>query len=53
MVVEGGRAELQSYVVFAGGVSTTSKAPEAAKQLIEFLKGPAVAAIRAQGMEPG
>jgi molybdate transport system substrate-binding protein len=46
-------AELQSYVVFAGGVSTTSRAPEASKQLIRFLKGPAIAVIRAQGMEPG
>ena len=45
--------ELQSYIVFAGGVSAKSKAPDAARELIRFLKGPAVPVIRAQGMEPG
>jgi molybdate transport system substrate-binding protein len=45
--------ELQSYIVFAGGVSAGSKAPQAARDLIKFLKGPAVLVIRAQGMEPG
>jgi molybdate transport system substrate-binding protein len=45
--------ELQSYVVFAGGISTKSKAPDAARELMRFLKGPAVQVIRAQGMEPG
>jgi molybdate transport system substrate-binding protein len=45
--------EIQSYVVFSGGVSASSKAPEAARQLLEFLGGPvASAVIRAQGMEP-
>jgi molybdate transport system substrate-binding protein len=45
--------ELQSYVVFAGGVSAKSKAPDAARDLMKFLKGPAVQVIRSQGMEPG
>jgi molybdate transport system substrate-binding protein len=46
--------ELQSYVTFAAGVSANSKSPSAAKALIDFLTGPAAAAvIRAQGMEPG
>jgi molybdate transport system substrate-binding protein len=45
--------EIQSYVVFAAGVSASSKAPGAAKQLLSFLTGPTAApVIRAQGMEP-
>jgi molybdate transport system substrate-binding protein len=45
--------EIQSYVTFAGGVTTNSKAPDAAKQLLKFLTGPtALPVIRAQGMEP-
>ena len=46
-------AEIQSYVAFAAGVSVNSKAPDAAKQLIKFLTGPAaIPVIKAQGMEP-
>jgi len=45
--------ELQSYIVFAGGVGANSRAPDAARELIKFLKGPAVPVIKAQGMEPG
>jgi molybdate transport system substrate-binding protein len=45
--------ELQSYIVFSGSVSARSKAPDAARDLIKFLKGPAVPVIKAQGMEPG
>jgi molybdate transport system substrate-binding protein len=46
-------AEIQSYVVFTGGVGTTSKVPAGARQLLEFLTGPAaIPTIRAQGMEP-
>lgn len=45
--------ELQSYIVFSGAVSTKSAAPDAARELIKFLKGPAVPVIKAQGMEPG
>jgi molybdate transport system substrate-binding protein len=45
--------EIQSYVAFVAAVGASSKAPEAATQLIEFLTGPsAVPVIRAQGMEP-
>lgn len=45
--------EIQSYITFTGGVSTTSKHPDAAKELIRFLTGPsALPVIKAQGMEP-
>ena len=45
--------EVQSYVTFAAGVSSHSKAPDAARQLIKFLTGPrAMSVIKAQGMEP-
>lgn len=45
--------ELQSYITFTAGVSTTSRAPGAAKELMSFLAGPsAIQAIRSQGMEP-
>jgi molybdate transport system substrate-binding protein len=47
-------AEVQSYVVFAVGVSTNSKTPAAAKELIKFLTSPrAVAVMKLQGMQPG
>ena len=46
-------AEIQSYITFTGGVSTASRAPDAAKELLRFLTGPAaLPVIRAQGMEP-
>jgi molybdate transport system substrate-binding protein len=46
--------ELQSFVVFAAGVSADSKEPKAARDLIKFLTGPiASSVIKAQGMEPG
>jgi molybdate transport system substrate-binding protein len=45
--------EIQSYVAFVAGVSASSQAPDAARQLIKFLTGPtATPAIKAQGMEP-
>jgi len=45
--------DIQYHINFAAGVSATSKAPDAARALIEFLTGPAVApVIREQGMEP-
>jgi molybdate transport system substrate-binding protein len=45
--------ELQSYVTFSAGVSSQSKVPVAARQLITFLTGPrAIAVIKTQGMEP-
>jgi molybdate transport system substrate-binding protein len=46
-------ADIQSYVSFVGGVSTDTKAPEAAQDLLRFLTGPRSAAVmNAQGMEP-
>lgn len=45
--------EIQSYITFAAGVSTTSKAPDAARDLLKFLLGPvALPIIKSQGMEP-
>ena len=45
--------EIQSYVAFAAGISTDSRAREAATDLIRFLTGPvATPVIKAQGMEP-
>ncbi len=45
--------EIQFYSVFAGGVSVSSKAPGAAQDLIDFLRGPIAApVIKEQGMEP-
>jgi molybdate transport system substrate-binding protein len=46
--------EVQSYVRWSGGVSANSAAPQAAKELIRFLTGPAaLPVLKAQGMEPG
>ena len=45
--------EIQRTVYFAGGVSATARQPEAAAQLIQFLKSPrAVQVIRAKHMNP-
>jgi molybdate transport system substrate-binding protein len=45
--------EIQSYVTFVAGVSSQSRVPKAASELIKFLAGPkAIAVIKAQGMEP-
>jgi len=47
-------AELQSYVVFTAGVGATSKESAAAKSFIDFLRGPAAAAVlKTRGMELG
>ena len=44
--------EIQSYITFTAGISTQARSPEAANQLLEFLKGPvALPIIREQGME--
>lgn len=44
--------EIQSYIMFSGGISTNSKVRNAAKQLMKFLRGQtALRVIRAQGME--
>jgi molybdate transport system substrate-binding protein len=45
--------ELRISSSFAGAISSQSKEPDAARDLIAFLKTPtAVAVMRAQGMEP-
>jgi molybdate transport system substrate-binding protein len=45
--------EIQSYVTFTAGIGASSKVPDAAGQLLDFLTGPAaIPTIRAQGMEP-
>jgi molybdate transport system substrate-binding protein len=46
--------EIQHYIVFVGAVSAKSQAPDAARELMRFLASPpALAVIKAQGMEPG
>jgi molybdate transport system substrate-binding protein len=46
--------EIQSYVRWSGAVSTSSTAPQVAKELLNFLTGPtALPVLKAQGMEPG
>ena len=45
--------EIQSYITFTAGVSSRTMVPDAARQLIQFLREPrAIAVIKAQGMEP-
>jgi molybdate transport system substrate-binding protein len=44
--------EIQSYITFAAGVSANAKTPEAARDLLKYLRGPAaLPVITAQGME--
>jgi molybdate transport system substrate-binding protein len=44
---------IQSYVTFTAGVSTSARAPGAAKDLMGFLTGPsAIQVMTSQGMEP-
>ena len=44
--------EIQSYVTFSAAVGSRTASPEAARQLIAFLRGPAAArVIAAQGMQ--
>jgi molybdate transport system substrate-binding protein len=46
-------AEIQNITLLAGGIVTTSKAPEAAKALIKFISSPAAAAVlKAKGFTP-
>jgi molybdate transport system substrate-binding protein len=46
--------EIQSYITFAGAVSSNSRAPGVARALLKFLTGPvAIPVIESQGMEPG
>ncbi len=44
-------AEYQSYVNFASGVAPNAQDPAAAKALMKFMTGPAVAVPEAKGME--
>jgi molybdate transport system substrate-binding protein len=47
-------SDLQNITVFSAGIHSGAKQPKAAKELVEFLTGPAAAsAIRKHGMEPG
>ena len=47
-------SEIQRYVTFAAGVSTTTKYPEAASELLRFLTSPAAAGVfKAKGLEQG
>jgi molybdate transport system substrate-binding protein len=46
--------EIQSHIMFVGGISANSKSIDTAKELMAFLKSPAaISVIRSQGMEPG
>jgi molybdate transport system substrate-binding protein len=46
--------ELQTYVVFAAGVSATAKEAEAGKAFLHFLTTPEASAVfKAKGLEPG
>ena len=47
-------SELQSYVVFTGGISAAAKETEAGRTLLSFLTTPEAAAVfKAKGLEPG
>ena len=47
-------ADIQSYTHFTAAISTASKETDAAKAFVKFLAGPpALAVIKAKGMEPG
>jgi molybdate transport system substrate-binding protein len=46
-------SEIQAYITFAAGISSESRAPEAASELMAFLQSSrAAAVITSQGMEP-
>jgi molybdate transport system substrate-binding protein len=45
--------EIRFYGTFGGGISSTSKAPDAGRSLLQLFKSPpAIEVIKAQGMEP-
>ena len=46
--------EVQTYIVLQGGVGASAMRPQAARELLKFLTGPAaVPVIRSKGYEPG
>jgi molybdate transport system substrate-binding protein len=46
--------ELASTTLFTAGIGADTKAPEAAKSLIQFLSGPVAAPVfSAKGFQPG
>ena len=46
-------AEIQSYTIYAAGVSTNAKEADAARDLLKALTGPSVAEVlRSKGMDP-
>jgi molybdate transport system substrate-binding protein len=46
--------DIQSYIIFTAAAAANSPHPQAARDLIAFLKSPAaIAAIKAKGMSPG
>ena len=47
-------AEVQTYIVLPGGVSTSATQAQAGRDLLKFLTGPSVLPIiKAKGYEPG
>ena len=45
--------ELQDYVIYAAGLSTNTKSPDAASALIKHVMSPAVASVfKSQGLDP-
>ena len=45
--------EIQSWLVFSGGVSTSAKEPDAGRALLNYFKTPqALAVFMANGLEP-
>ena len=47
-------ADIQKMTIFASGIATKAKQPEAAKALVKFVTSPnAAAAYKKRGMEPG
>src|SRR5229473_4397688 len=46
-------ADIQNYTVYAAGIGAQAKAPDAAKDLLEALAGPAAAEVlKSKGMDP-
>lgn len=46
--------ELQSYIVLPGGVAANAMQPQAAREFLQFLVGPAaIAVMKSKGYEPG